>query len=284
MAASASAFSSPHAELAMQHPILVAGKAGQLARSLAQEALWRGVPLVTMGRPDLDLTDAGSIERAVAAAAPRAIVNAAAYTAVDQAEAEQGLAFAINRDGAARLAASAARLGVPFIHVSTDYVFDGTKDAPYREDDRPSPLGIYGRSKVAGERAVREADPAAVILRTSWVYSRFGRNFVITMLQLAQTREVVRVVDDQHGAPTSASDLARAILDLVERMTGAGAQRCHRPLPPRGRRCDHMARVRGSHFRRMGSPRSPRACAPAHQDHGLPDGGPASAELPARLH
>jgi dTDP-4-dehydrorhamnose reductase len=207
-------------------PILVAGKTGQLARSLAEEAVRRGVPLVAMERPHLDLTDPGAVERAVAATAPRAIINAAAYTAVDQAEAEPALAFALNRDGAARLAAAAAQRDVPFIHVSTDYVFDGRKDAPYREDDAPSPLGVYGRSKLEGERAVRETCPAAVILRTSWLYGRFGRNFVTTMLQLAQTRELVRVVDDQHGAPTAARDLARAILDLTERMVGADTRGC----------------------------------------------------------
>jgi dTDP-4-dehydrorhamnose reductase len=227
MAASASASSKPRAELAMQGqpPILVAGKTGQLARSLAEEAVLRGVVLIAMERPHLDLTDPGSVERAVAATAPRAIINAAAYTAVDQAEAEPALAFALNRDGAARLAAAAAQRGVPFIHLSTDYVFDGRKDAPYREDDAPAPLGVYGRSKLEGERAVREACPAGVTLRTSWLYSRFGRNFVTTMLQLAETRAVVRVVDDQHGAPTAARDLARAMLDVVERMAGMEAKK-----------------------------------------------------------
>jgi dTDP-4-dehydrorhamnose reductase len=118
------------------------------------------------------------------------------------------------------LAAAAARRGVPFIHVSTDYVFDGRKEAPYREEDVPSPLGAYGRSKLEGEAAVRAACPAAVILRTSWVYSPYGQNFVTTMLRLAETHDTVRVVDDQHGAPTAAADLAGAILDLAERLTG----------------------------------------------------------------
>jgi dTDP-4-dehydrorhamnose reductase len=205
-------------------PILVAGKTGQLARCLAEEAGLRGLPLVAMECPDLDIADSGSVERAIAAVAPRAIVNAAAYTAVDQAESEPALAFALNRDGPARLAAAAARLSVPFIHISTDYVFDGMKERPYREDDVAFPLGVYGRSKLAGEQAVGDTCPAGVILRTSWLYSSFGRNFVTTMLQLAQTREVVRVVDDQHGAPTAAPDLARAILDVVERVAGMDAQ------------------------------------------------------------
>jgi dTDP-4-dehydrorhamnose reductase len=204
-------------------PILVAGKTGQLARCLAAEARRRDSALVALGRPELDLTGAESIAHVVAAHAPRAIVNAAAYTAVDKAEAEPALAMAVNRDGAEALAVAAARRGVPFIHVSTDYVFDGRNQAPYREDDVPCPLGAYGRSKLEGEAAVRAAYPAAVILRTSWVYSPFGQNFVATMLRLAATREKVQVVDDQHGAPTAAGDLARAILDLIEQLTAPQA-------------------------------------------------------------
>jgi len=206
-----------------RRPILVAGRSGQLSRSLAEDARARGVPLLAMGRPDLDLADAASIERAVARAAPRAVINAAAYTAVDRAEAEPARAFAVNRDGAARLAGAAARLGVPFIHVSSDYVFDGSKDSPYREDDPPAPLGVYGKSKLAGEDAVRNACPAGLILRTSWVYSRFGHNFLTTMLRLAETGAAAQVVDDQHGAPTAAPDLARAMLNLIERMTQTAA-------------------------------------------------------------
>jgi dTDP-4-dehydrorhamnose reductase len=207
-------------------PILVAGKTGQLARCLAQEARRRSSTIVTLGRPELDLCRPESIAPVLAAHAPRAIVNAAAYTAVDKAEAEPTLAMAVNRDGAGALAAAAARLGVPFIHVSTDYVFDGRKQAPYREEDAPSPLGAYGRSKLEGEAAVRAACPAADILRTAWVYSPFGQNFVTTMLRLAATREKVQVVDDQCGAPTAAGDLAFAVLDLVERLTAQrGADR-----------------------------------------------------------
>jgi dTDP-4-dehydrorhamnose reductase len=206
-------------------PILVAGKTGQLARCLAQEARRRGTALVALGRPELDLTLPEALARVVETHAPCAIVNAAAYTAVDKAEAELALAMAVNRDGAGALAAAAAGLGVPFIHVSTDYVFDGRKDGAYVEDDAPSPLGAYGRSKLGGEAAVRAACPAGVILRTSWVYSPFGQNFVTTMLRLAATREKVQVVDDQHGAPTAAFDLADAILDLVNRQTAAPRDR-----------------------------------------------------------
>ena len=206
-------------------PILVAGKTGQLARCLAREARRRGTALVATGRPELDLTHPAALARAVEAHAPRAIVNAAAYTSVEKAEAEPALAMTVNRDGAGALAAAAARLGVPFVHVSTDYVFDGRKNAPYVEEDAPSPLGAYGRSKLAGEAAVRAACPASVILRTSWIYSPFGQNFVTTMLRLAATREKVQVVDDQHGAPTAAFDLAGAILDLVDRLSAAPRDR-----------------------------------------------------------
>jgi dTDP-4-dehydrorhamnose reductase len=204
-----------------QPPILVAGKTGQLARCLVAAAHRRDTALVALGRPELDLTQPETLARAVEAHAPRAIVNAAAYTAVDKAEAEPTLAMAVNRDGARALAAAAAGMGVPFIHISTDYVFDGRKDGAYGEEDAPSPLSVYGRSKLAGEAAVCAACPAGVILRTSWVYSPFGQNFATTMLRLAATREKVQVVDDQHGAPTAAFDLADAILDLAERLTAA---------------------------------------------------------------
>src|SRR5215472_1247496 len=205
--------------MSRERPILVAGNTGQLARCLVEAARRRATALVSAGRPELDLTRPTALVRVIEAHAPRAIINAAAYTAVDKAEAEPALAMAVNRDGAGALAAAAARLRVPFIHVSTDYVFDGRKDAPYREEDAPFALGVYGRSKLEGEAAVRAACPAAVILRTSWVYSPFGQNFVATMLRLATTREKVQVVADQHAAPTAAGDLAAAILDLVDQLT-----------------------------------------------------------------
>jgi dTDP-4-dehydrorhamnose reductase len=203
--------------------ILVIGKTGQLARSFTDVARARDVPLVAAGRPELDIRDADAVERAVASIAPKAVVNAAAYTAVDKAESEPELAFAINRDGAASLAAAAARRRIPFIHISTDYVFDGSKSAPYTETDVADPLGAYGRSKLAGEFAVLDAYPEALVLRTSWLYSAYGRNFLTTMLGLARTSDTVQVVDDQHGAPTSARDLAGAIVDLVA-LTAPAAQ------------------------------------------------------------
>lgn len=205
-----------------RRPIIVAGRAGQLARGLIEAAAAAGVPLLARGRPEFDLEDVDAAERIAAEFKPRAIVNAAAYTAVDQAESEPARAFAVNRDGAARLAAAAARHGIPFLHVSTDYVFDGLKGAPYNEEDAATPVNVYGQSKLEGEQAVRENNPAAVIVRTSGVYSPWGQNFVRTMLGLADTRDVVTVVNDQMLAPTSALDLARALLTIADRTVAEG--------------------------------------------------------------
>ena len=199
-------------------PILVAGRSGQLARCLVELAAQRGTGLVAIGRPELDVEEAKSIEHAARTVEPSAIVNAAAYTAVDRAELEPGRAFAVNRDGAERLAVEAQRLGVPLIQISTDYVFDGRKSSPYTEEDAALPFGVYGRSKLEGERAVRNACPAALVLRTSWMYSPYGHNFVRTMLRLAEKRDHVCVVDDQFGSPTSANDLANAILDILAQL------------------------------------------------------------------
>lgn len=174
--------------------------------------------MVSIGRRDLDLEIGASVERVVNAIAPSAIINAAAYTAVDRAEAESERAYMINRDGAAHLAAAAKRREIPFIHISTDYVFDGHKPSPYREEDTPSPLNVYGRSKLEGEAAVFSACPQAVVIRTSWIYSPYGNNFVRTMLRLCATQPSVRVVNDQRGTPTSASDLAAAILEIVRQL------------------------------------------------------------------
>jgi dTDP-4-dehydrorhamnose reductase len=204
-----------------EKPVLVAGKSGQLARCLRDAAVLRNVPMVAVGRPELDLESGEGIDRAIAAVKPSAIVNAAAYTAVDRADAESECAFAVNCAGAALLADAAARRGIPFIQISTDYVFDGSKRSPYREDDVPAPLNVYGASKLAGETAVLKACPSAAVIRTSWVYSPYGNNFVRTMLRLSETQPVVRVVDDQRGTPTSAADLAAAILAIVERLRSA---------------------------------------------------------------
>ncbi|MBE7186480.1 MAG: dTDP-4-dehydrorhamnose reductase [Methylobacterium mesophilicum] len=196
--------------------VLVAGASGQVARSLAAlDASDLG--FVALGRPDLDLGHRASIERAVDAHTPVAIVNAAAYTAVDKAESEPDAAFALNRDGAGVLAEVAAQYGLPIVHISTDYVFDGTKPEPYLETDATGPLGLYGRSKLEGEAAVAGANPAHVILRTAWVYSPYGANFLKTMLRLASERDTVRVVADQQGTPTYASDIAQGIVAVLRK-------------------------------------------------------------------
>jgi dTDP-4-dehydrorhamnose reductase len=205
-------------------PILVAGTTGQLARSMVDTGEQRAIPVVAVGRPKLDVENADSIYRTVRTISPVAIVNAAAYTAVDMAESEPERSFAINRDGAGRLAATARFFRVPFVHVSTDYVFDGFKASTYCESDDPYPLGAYGQSKLEGEKAVMSENPEAIVFRTSWVYSPYGTNFLKTMLHLAETRDVVRVVNDQHGAPTAAIDLAGALVDALMQIFERGAR------------------------------------------------------------
>ena len=205
--------------------LVVTGTNGQVARALLDRARqFPELTVITVGRPRLDLENAKTIFPAIAEARPDAIVNAAAYTAVDRAETESQRAFAINRDGAAAVATAAQTLGIPLIHLSTDYVFSGRKTAAYVESDQTGPLGVYGKSKLAGELAVRTANPDALILRTSWVYSPFGSNFVNTMLRLAGEKPELRVVNDQVGNPTSALDLAEAILGTLPRIKdGAGS-------------------------------------------------------------
>jgi dTDP-4-dehydrorhamnose reductase len=151
---------------------------------------------------------------------PDIVINPAAYTAVDKAESESDLAFAINRDGAGAVAAAAAELGAPIIHLSTDYVFDGAKPSPYVESDPTSPQGVYGRSKLEGEWAVVAANPRNLIIRTAWVYAPFGANFARTMLRLAGERDRLRVVDDQVGCPTYAPDIAWALLSMADQLAG----------------------------------------------------------------
>lgn len=201
--------------------ILILGTSGQVGTELMRAAWPQGTDLVGLARPDVDMARPETVEAAVAAHAPDLVVNATAYTAVDKAETDRDAAFAVNRDGPARLAAACAARGVPLVHISTDYVFDGTKPAPYTEDDPVAPLGAYGASKEAGEAAVRAALPQHVILRTSWVYAAHGANFVKTMLRFGREREEMRVVADQHGAPTAASDIAAAIVAIAGRISAA---------------------------------------------------------------
>jgi dTDP-4-dehydrorhamnose reductase len=195
--------------------IVVTGRQGQIVRSLIETAASTSYEVVPLGRPQLDLGEKpASIVHALDAASPDVIVSSAAYTAVDRAESEADLAFAINEIGARMVAEAAEGLGVPLIHISTDYVFDGTKAAPYVESDPPAPTSVYGASKLAGERAVLAAHADTIVLRTAWVYSAFGANFAKTMLRLACDREEIPVVADQVGTPTSASDIADAIFQI----------------------------------------------------------------------
>jgi dTDP-4-dehydrorhamnose reductase len=197
--------------------IAVTGSKGQVATSLLERAGPKA-EVVALGRPAFDLVDRAAVIAGLEAARPDVVVNAAAYTAVDKAEAEEAVAVRVNGDGAGHVADAAARLGVPLLHLSTDYVFDGALDRPYTEDDPTAPTGAYGRSKLAGEKAAAECCQDSVILRTAWVYSPFGANFVRTMLRLNETRDEVRVVADQRGNPTSALDIADALIAIAARV------------------------------------------------------------------
>jgi dTDP-4-dehydrorhamnose reductase len=192
--------------------VLVTGGSGQLATALARAG---GAAVRRVGRPEFDFDRPDSIAACFAEAAPDLVVNAAAWTAVDAAETNADAAGRANRDGPAALAALCARAGIPLIHVSTDYVFDGRKGAPYVEEDATGPTGVYGLTKRQGEQAVLAGCPQAVVLRTSWVYAQDGRNFVRTMLALAAKTPTLRVVADQLGCPTAADDLAAAILTIA---------------------------------------------------------------------
>jgi dTDP-4-dehydrorhamnose reductase len=202
--------------------LLVTGCSGQVAQAL--RGLSRdGVQVVALGRPELDITDPASVTEAILRHQPEAVVNPAAYTAVDKAESEEAAAFAVNATGAGHVAAAAAAQGLPVIHISTDYVFSGDKAAPYLETDLPGPQSAYGRTKLAGEVAVAGANPRHVILRTAWVYSPYGANFLRTMLRLASSQDTLRVVADQFGTPTYAPDIADGILAVARRLRDQNA-------------------------------------------------------------
>ena len=196
--------------------ILISGKTGQVALELQKQLAGLG-ELIVLGRDELDLTQPEQIRQQVRAHTPDLIINAAAHTAMDKAESEPELAFAINATAPGVFAEEAAALGIPLIHYSTDYVFDGTKPAPYTEDDTPHPLGVYGQSKLAGERAIAATGAQHLILGTSWVYSAHGKNFLLTMQRLLQERPELGVVADQIGAPTWAGTIARSTRALIER-------------------------------------------------------------------
>jgi dTDP-4-dehydrorhamnose reductase len=196
--------------------ILINGQNGQVSREL-QRRLGGVGELIVLGRDQLDLAQPDHIRQHVQTVRPDLIINAAAHTAVDQAESEPELAFAINATGPGVLAEEALALGIPLIHYSTDYVFDGSKAEPYDEDDAPNPLGVYGKSKWAGEQAITAVQGQHLILRTSWVYSTHGRNFLLTMQRLLQEKPELRIVADQIGVPTWAGTIANSTVALIER-------------------------------------------------------------------
>lgn len=203
--------------------MVVTGREGQIVRSLAERASGTDIDIIALGRPQLDLAGPrGDIVAAIIPARPDVIVSAAAYTQVDKAETDRDLAFAVNEEGPRALAYAARKTGVPLIHISTDYVFDGLKTTPYVEEDPTRPNGVYGASKLAGEQAVLAEHADTVVLRTAWVYSPFGSNFLKTMLRLAGEREEVGVVADQRGNPSSALDIACGIISVSRNLTSSG--------------------------------------------------------------
>lgn len=200
--------------------IVVTGREGQLVQSLLERASTRhNLETLALGRPELDLLEPATVRQAIEAVKPDLVVSAAAYTAVDMAEDDAATAYAVNAKGAEAVSAAAHALGVPVIHLSTDYVYAGDADRTYVETDAPEPASIYGRSKLDGEMLVAAANPKHLILRTAWVYSPFGKNFVKTMLKLAETRDTLSVVADQWGNPTSALDIADGIIRIADHLT-----------------------------------------------------------------
>jgi dTDP-4-dehydrorhamnose reductase len=265
--------------------VLVIGRKGQLATDLVAAGARAGIPVAALGRPDLDLADADSIARALDRTGPIAVVNAAAYTAVDRAESEPDLAFAVNRDGPAALARRCARAQVPLLHISTDQVFDGRKDGAYVETDPPNPLCIYGRSKLAGETAVGEACDDALVVRVSWVFGPSGDNFVTKVLAWARRRDTLTIVCDQRGRPTYAPALADALLVLARRMADGGADRPRGLLHLAGASAmtrDEQARTILAAAARRGGP-SARVQPVLTRDFPTPARRPLNAELDPAL-
>ena len=248
--------------------VAVTGSKGQVATSLLERA-GDGVEIVTLARPAFSLDNRASVLAEIAEAQPDVVVNAAAYTAVDRAESEEDVAMRVNGAGAGYVAEAAARIGAPLLHLSTDYVFDGMLRCPYREDDATGPQTAYGRSKLLGEKRVAAFCPNSAILRTAWVYSPFGSNFLRTMLRLNEARDEIDVVADQRGNPTSALDIADALLLIAKRihddrspelrgifhMTGSGeatwadfAEAIFEEAHARGRRPTRVRRISSAEY------------------------------------
>jgi dTDP-4-dehydrorhamnose reductase len=199
--------------------LLVIGANGQLGWEVCGRGEKKSFDIVPLDLPDFDVTEPSEVKKAVGQAGASLIINASAYTAVDTAESEPEVAFAVNRDGPAYLATSCDEIGIPLIHISTDYVFDGSKSDPYFETEPVSPLGIYGKSKAAGETEIRNTLKEHIIIRTAWLYGLHGNNFVKTMLRLGKEKEILSVVADQYGCPTYAADLADAILAIATKIS-----------------------------------------------------------------
>lgn len=204
--------------------IIVIGAQGQVGWELTRRAPLLGHEALAWDQAELDITDVVAVDQALDASGADVVINAAAYTAVDKAEQESGQALAVNRDGPAHLATACARLNIPLLHISTDYVYDGAKTSPYVEDDTAAPMGVYGASKLAGDEAVRRLWSRHLILRVSWVFGVHGHNFVKTILRLAREREELRVVADQQGCPTFAGDIADVLLELAGRIADIDAK------------------------------------------------------------
>jgi dTDP-4-dehydrorhamnose reductase len=210
--------------------LLITGCYGQVGTELIRLSSASGWEVKGVGRDTLDIVDGDAVSSLIRIFRPEAVINAAAYTAVDKAESEKETAFAANRDGPKNLADMCEKSGIPLIHISSDYVFDGTKlGGAYAEDDPIGPLGIYGESKAAGEEAVRYTCSRHIILRTSWVFSSHGNNFVKTMLRLGAERTEIGVVADQYGCPTSARELARVIYSILDHDADWGTYHCAQP-------------------------------------------------------
>jgi len=265
--------------------IAVTGTAGQVVTSLIERGAAAGHEVIAIGRPDLDLADPASVVRALEAAAPDVIVSAAAYTAVDKAETDSDLAHAVNGAGPGAVAQAAKALGVPLIHISTDYVFDGTLDRPYVESDPTGPTGVYGASKLAGERAVLDGHDNSAVLRVAWVYSPFGNNFVKTMLRLAGDRDELGVVGDQVGNPTSALAIADGIIQVATNMVADGSPELrgvfHMTAPGEASWADFAQAIFAASAARGGPSASVRPIATA--DYPTPAARPANSRLDCRL-
>jgi dTDP-4-dehydrorhamnose reductase len=263
--------------------ILVFGSGGQLGQELVGLARASDVPLAALTRAQADISDPTQVERALAEIRPSIVLNASAYTKVDRAEAEEEEAFQANAMGPEILARVCAAANLPLIHVSTDYVFDGTQSGAYRESDPVAPLGVYGRSKLAGEEAIRRHLPQHVIVRTSWVYGIHGANFLKTILRLAGERDELRIVGDQNGCPTSTVDLAQALLAVAQALGEGRAGPGTYHLAGTGVTTWHGFAARIVEAQRPFTGRSPSVVPIRTEEYPTPATRPANSELDSSL-